>query len=468
MQTKMSARKVIKMECKVTIITVTLNLIKNKRRDMFIQCVESVHNQSYQNIEHIIIDGASDDGTLKILEKYASIGWISYYSEWDDGIYQAMNRGIGKASGKYVAFLNSDDYYHNSEAVGESVLWLEKENADFSVASWRRMTQEGVWYADQKPQMGYFFMELPFCHQTMFTRKETLFQQGLFNENYKIVADYDLCVKLLLLGCKYVEVPSSIVSCRDGGESQKNRAQSLHEKITVYKEQFGRINEKYKEDVVAEKMLERKCRADLFHDLTKMVSKRLGEDMQSSILKYLPDEDAYLYSERKRTYRKITNERNNPKSKEELQENVDCLLYQLGINSKRADKLGVYFLLMNNWLSFKNQGKSMQTFFRQKGYKSIAIYGLGEIGKRLLEELKGSDIRICYAIDQAIPQSIYYGIPMLPAEEMLLPADVIIVTVVWDYRDIRKALKKRGNIPIISIEEVLDSSFVTEIEGESL
>ena len=67
----------------VTVITVTYNLIKGKREKFIIQCLESVHNQRYSNIEHIVIDGASDDGTLPLLKKYESLGWIKLFSEPD-------------------------------------------------------------------------------------------------------------------------------------------------------------------------------------------------------------------------------------------------------------------------------------------------------------------------------------------------------------------------------------------------
>ena len=91
---------------KVTIVTVVYNLIENGREQYFRQCLESVHKQLYQNIEHIVIDGASNDGTIDLLEEYNKKGWIKYYSEPDTGIYDAMNKGIEKATGKYIVFLN--------------------------------------------------------------------------------------------------------------------------------------------------------------------------------------------------------------------------------------------------------------------------------------------------------------------------------------------------------------------------
>ena len=127
----------------VTVITATYNLIKSKREKFIIQCLESVHNQHYSNIEHIVIDGASDDGTLPLLKKYESLGWIKLFSEPDTGIYDAMNKGILKANGKYVSILNSDDFFHDPEGIAISVRLLEENDADYSYADARVLKKLG-------------------------------------------------------------------------------------------------------------------------------------------------------------------------------------------------------------------------------------------------------------------------------------------------------------------------------------
>ncbi len=131
----------------VTIVTVVFNLIKSGRKEFFEQNLKSVHDQTYGNIEHIIVDGASNDGTLDLIKEYADKGWIRYISEKDAGIYDAMNKGIREAKGKYLALLNSDDFYHNKQAVEKSVEALEKNNADFSYADAIKQTEEGefIW-----------------------------------------------------------------------------------------------------------------------------------------------------------------------------------------------------------------------------------------------------------------------------------------------------------------------------------
>ena len=109
-------------QIKVTVVTITYNLIKSGRSKFFKQCIDSIYSQTYGSIEHIIIDGNSNDGTLEMLKKEAPKSLI--YSEPDEGIYDAFNKGIKKASGKYIAFLNPYDYIQDDR-------WLEQVYARF-------------------------------------------------------------------------------------------------------------------------------------------------------------------------------------------------------------------------------------------------------------------------------------------------------------------------------------------------
>ena len=105
----------------VSIITITFNIISNSRKKLFVKCLESVHKQTYKNIEHVVIDGASKDRTVDLIKKYVKKGWVKYISEPDEGIYDAMNKGIKLAKGKYISFLNSDDYYSGKTGIEMSV-----------------------------------------------------------------------------------------------------------------------------------------------------------------------------------------------------------------------------------------------------------------------------------------------------------------------------------------------------------
>lgn len=219
------------MSVLVSVITITYNIINAGRKEFLRQCFESVHNQTYKNIEHIVIDGASTDGTVDLLREYAEKGWITYYSEPDSGVYDAMNKGIDKASGKYIAFLNSDDFWHDTRGIEESVKYLEKEQADFSYATCYYLDENDQCIGCMKTSIGSFFLRSPLNHQTMFTKREKLLKLGKFDVNYKIIADYDFVCRLILSGAKGVRVPLNFTSYRLNGLSDIQQDVLLSESI---------------------------------------------------------------------------------------------------------------------------------------------------------------------------------------------------------------------------------------------
>ena len=224
---------------KVTVVTVTRNLIKNGREQYFRQCLESVYEQVYSNVEHIVIDGASNDGTLDILKEYQKKKWITYYSEPDNGIYDAMNKGIKKATGKYIVFLNSDDFFYEKSAISLSVRSLENEQTDFSCAyGYYIINEEVVARINVQPEI--FFLRMPFCHQTMFIRKDVLLKEGCFDKKkYKSAADYDLIIRLLLKGYTF-SVIKKVISCfRGGGISSIDIENSKKEVHLIIKRHFS-------------------------------------------------------------------------------------------------------------------------------------------------------------------------------------------------------------------------------------
>ena len=195
----------------VTVITATYNLIENKRAKFIIQCLGSVHNQHYSNIEHIVIDGASNDGTLSLLKEYESQGWIKLFSEPDAGIYDAMNKGILKANGKYISILNSDDFFHDPEGIAISVKLLEENDADYSYADARVLKKSGRKF-QWKGDLSKLLVGEHYCHQTMLVKTEVLRDMGGFDLSYRVSADSDLMIRLYALGYKHQYVPHCFVT----------------------------------------------------------------------------------------------------------------------------------------------------------------------------------------------------------------------------------------------------------------
>lgn len=201
----------------VTVITITFNCIKYGRKETLIQSIESVQNQDYENFEHIIIDGASSDGTLELLQNYPH---LKVFSEPDNGVYDAFNKGVKRANGKYIVFVNSDDYFSTNKAISLSVDALEKNNADYSYATTYLLDEKNSKRSTMRvPKIWKSFSKMPFCHQSMFCKVDVLKEIGLFDVNNKITSDYEVYLRLLFGGYKAVEVDEHIVTFRIGGIS---------------------------------------------------------------------------------------------------------------------------------------------------------------------------------------------------------------------------------------------------------
>lgn len=229
----------------VTVVTVVWNAYTCGRAELLKQSLASVASQNYPHIEHLVIDGGSTDGTLDILRPYEAKGAIKLVSEPDRGIYDAMNKGIARAQGKYTAFLNSDDYWHDEQGISTSVELLEKTGAAFSYAPSIWLGENDCYLATNIPQIGVFYAMMPFCHQTMFTRTDKLRDYGGFdNKTFRSVADYDLICRMLMAGERPVYNPHLFTTFRMGGFNNANEEQNRlreSENSLMRKRLFGHL-----------------------------------------------------------------------------------------------------------------------------------------------------------------------------------------------------------------------------------
>lgn len=226
------------MEPLISVVTPTFNILKNARQNYFEQLCDSVVNQSYKNIEHIIIDGNSDDGTIELIKKYMKNCRGKYLSEPDSGIYDAFNKGVNLASGKYIIFMGTDDYFYDSEVVSKVVLKLEEAEADFSYGDVYLLNETRTEKSRvAKGNLYEMFFRMSFCHQSVFMRKSVL-EESPFNTDYKISADYDLCLKLLMNRANIIKVNEIIAVFRTGGASS-NQDLFDSERIAVFKNRLS-------------------------------------------------------------------------------------------------------------------------------------------------------------------------------------------------------------------------------------
>lgn len=211
----------------VSIITVCLNSKKYLE-----QSIQSVINQTYDNIEYIIIDGGSKDGTLDIIRKYEDK--IAYWvSENDDGIADAWNKGILASTGEIIGIINSDDWYELT-SVDHAVSALTKNNNAGVVHGDRRQWNEtgnkvkGVVIPSYKIDK-LFLYTMPINHPTCFVRKKIYETYGLFKNIYKYSMDHEFFLRLWENNVKFIYLKRVLANMRSGGASYEHELQGLEE-----------------------------------------------------------------------------------------------------------------------------------------------------------------------------------------------------------------------------------------------
>ena len=208
---------------KISIITVTYNCVS-----VLTDCLNSVASQSHNNIEHIVIDGASTDGTLSLLNSKID-RLATLVSELDEGIYDAMNKGIKIAKGDIIGFLNSDDFYANNEVISKVVSEFKKEpSLDACYADLIYVNQSNTSkivrnFKSSEFRQGLFSKGWCPPHPTFFVRRSVYERYGNFDLNYRIASDVDLMMRFLEIHkIKSRHIPEVWVKMRMGGTTNKN------------------------------------------------------------------------------------------------------------------------------------------------------------------------------------------------------------------------------------------------------
>lgn len=189
--------------------------------------IESVINQTYQDIEYVIVDGASSDGTVEIIKSYGD-KITTFVSEPDKGIYDGLNKGIGLATGDIVAFLHSDDLYATDSIVEQiaqefkddssldgvygDLIYTPKDNTSKVLRYWKSKE-----FDKSLLKKGW----MP-AHPTLFLKRSVYEKYGKFDLGFKIAADYDFMLRILSDGIKVKYIPQVLYKMRVGGESNKS------------------------------------------------------------------------------------------------------------------------------------------------------------------------------------------------------------------------------------------------------
>lgn len=181
------------MEIKISIITVNYNDLKGLTKT-----VESVQEQSWQEFEHIVIDGGSTDGSITYLQENHHL-FSHWVSEPDRGVYQAMNKGIFVANAKYVLFLNSGDNFFNKNALKNAVASLEDN--DLVYCNQMVIGQKKRFLKTYPNSLSFaYFLQDNIPHQATFIKRSLFETYGMFDENLKIIGDWKFFIDCI---CKY-------------------------------------------------------------------------------------------------------------------------------------------------------------------------------------------------------------------------------------------------------------------------
>ena len=207
---------------KVSIITVTHNSAKYLQ-----ECIDSVVHQTYNNIEHIIIDGGSTDGTVDIIQLYDNhiAKWIS---EEDKGMYDAINKGMKMATGEVIGILNSDDILASNNVIKQIVTCFQENKVDSLYGDLVYVDQKNTkkiiryWKGLSYNRFRFNYGWMP-AHPTFYFRSDLLADLGGYESHYFTAADYEFMARYLYryrISSKYL--PVLIVKMRVGGQSNRN------------------------------------------------------------------------------------------------------------------------------------------------------------------------------------------------------------------------------------------------------
>lgn len=213
----------------ITIITVSYNAVKTIE-----DTIVSVLGQTYNNIEYIIIDGGSTDGTLDIIKKYQDK--ITYWvSEPDKGIYDAMNKGIAKANGELIGIINSDDWYE-LDAVQNVVSQCDDTHSVIYHGGLNMIKDGVVFYTSSAPiKIQKLKKGMIINHPATFVPKKIYKEIGGFSTSYKIASDYDFILRAYMKGFRFKPIDTIIANFRTGGTSGVITMKSLKELHTIRK-----------------------------------------------------------------------------------------------------------------------------------------------------------------------------------------------------------------------------------------
>ncbi|MDU8913416.1 glycosyltransferase family 2 protein [Aestuariicoccus sp. MJ-SS9] len=220
---------------KLSIVTAVYN-----RLDTISETLDSVAAQNYAEIEHVIQDGGSTDGTICAIAARQDPR-ISFVSEHDGGIYDAINRGISRATGDVIGLMHSDDFFPNDQVLARVAHALDDGNVDGVYGDLDYVSAKDTSRIIRRWRSGAYIPEklakgwMP-PHPTLYLRREVFERHGLYDTSFRIAADYDAMLRYLAKGdIRLAYIPEVLVKMRIGGESNRSLAKILQKSREDYR-----------------------------------------------------------------------------------------------------------------------------------------------------------------------------------------------------------------------------------------
>lgn len=230
----------------LSVITIVYNNARDIERTLL-----SVINQTYPNIEYVVVDGASTDGTLEIIKRYG-IRISKLISEKDKGIYDAMNKGLAAAAGDYVIFMNSGDEFYDAHTVKK--VFATAEDADIYYGETEMVNDERQSLgrrrhkAPEKFTWRSFKFGMSVSHQAIYIKRSLV---GPYDLQYQLSADIDWIIRAAKKAKKIVRVDGYVAKYLVGGMSKARHRQSLLERFDIMKRHYGLIPTLFNHAVIA-------------------------------------------------------------------------------------------------------------------------------------------------------------------------------------------------------------------------
>lgn len=220
------------MNPSITLITVTYNAEK-----ILAETLQSAAGQTFKDFEHWVIDGGSKDSTMEVVKKFPH---VKYISEKDGGIYDAMNKGIERAQGTFVYFLNAGDCLYNSKVLADINSYIQQGDYDMIYGDvFFKNHPSGVDFVQGK-KVGFndYYFSIALCHQAAFIKRELFNKLGLYKLDFKILADQEWFVNYFKHCDHSLYIPQTVAYYETVGMSQIQRFRNMKENNIIAKNYF--------------------------------------------------------------------------------------------------------------------------------------------------------------------------------------------------------------------------------------